>query len=609
MLDTTFFLMSKQRTILTQLDRFITRVPIRKMSESKDFESRLNEEIMMAKKVQENKHKKRKVTDKQLRDSNGFKLRINDSLSGKHKNNDPDYEVKIENNLRKIVPYYFTYKTFCKLRWRDRKLLDVFTNEFRDRSKDYYKEAIENGSVYLDDQPATIDSVIRNGQLITHKLHRHEPPVTSKPVKIVYQDDDIVVIDKPSGIPVHPTGRYRFNSVTKMLERELGYTVHPCNRLDKQTSGLMFLAKTPRGADEMGDQLKAREVSKQYIARVVGEFPVEEVTVDKPLKTLEPRVALNVVCEDDDPDGKHSKTVFKRISYDGETSIITCKPLTGRQHQIRVHLQYLGYPIANDPIYSNPHIWGPNLGKNREADYDRVIKELYEVGKTRPAQSWYYPNAQGESLGDEKCSLCKTDLYTDPNPEDLILWLHAYKYESNLYDENTGKKKWSYKTQFPDWALEPHKKYMELAIEQAKKCGPTTTAFNVGAVLVNGTEILATGYSRELPGNTHAEQCALEKYFTKIGKRNVPSGTVLYSTMEPCSLRLSGNQSCVQRVLMLNGNIQTVFFAVSEPETFVENNTAACLFDNANINYINIPGYEDECLKIAFSGHNEKENK
>ena len=601
--------MLRRQPILNKINTYITRLPIRKMSEPSNFEARLNEEIIIAKKIQEKKHKKRKVTDKKLRDSNGFKMRINDSLTKKKEKNDPDYKVKIENNLRKIEPYYFTYKTFCKLRWRDKKLLDVFTSEFRDRSKEYYKEAIENGSVYLDDQPATIDSVIRNGQLITHKLHRHEPPVTAKPVKIVYQDDDILVIDKPSGIPVHPTGRYRFNTVTKMLERELGCTVHPCNRLDKQTSGLMFLAKTPKGADKMGDQLKAREVSKQYIARVVGEFPVEEVTIDKPLKTLEPRVALNVVCEDNDPDGKHSKTIFKRISYDGKTSIITCKPLTGRQHQIRVHLQYLGYPIANDPIYSNPHIWGPNLGKNGEADYDHVIKELYEVGRTRAAQSWYYPNAHGESLKDEKCSLCKTDLFTDPDPEDLILWLHAYKYESNVHDETTGEKKWSYRTEFPDWALEPHKRYLESAIEEAKKCDPTTTAFSVGAVLVNGTEILETGHSRELPGNTHAEQCALEKYFTKIGKRDVPPGTILYTTMEPCSLRLSGNQPCVQRVLMLNGNIQTVFFAVSEPETFVENNTTASLLDNANINYIRIPGYEEECLKIAFKGHKEKEEK
>lgn len=601
--------MLKQRPPITNILRTLHKMSSKESTEPSNFDTRLNEEIKLAKQVQENKHKKRKVTDKQLRDSNGFKLRVNESLSGKHKQEDPDYEVKIENHLRKIQPYYFTYKTFCKLRWRDKNLLDVFTSEFRDRDKEYYKEAIESGSVFLDDKPATLDSVIRNGQLITHKLHRHEPPVNAKPVKVVYQNDDILVIDKPSGVPVHPTGRYRFNSITKMLEKDLGYTVHPCNRLDKQTSGLMFLAKTPKGADEMGDQLKAREVSKQYVARVVGEFPVEEITIEKPLKTLEPRVALNVVCAETDKEGKHAKTIFKRISFDGKTSIVICKPLTGRQHQIRVHLQYLGYPIANDPIYSNPHIWGPELGKGKQSDYDDIIKELYEIGKSKAAQSWYFPNAKGETLKEEKCSVCKTDLYTDPDPNDLILWLHAYKYESNIEDDATGKKKWSYRTEFPDWALEPHRMYMELAIKEADKCGPTTTAFSVGAVLVNGTEILEVGYSRELPGNTHAEQCALEKYFTKTGKKEVPPGTVIYTTMEPCSFRLSGNNPCVQRIMSLDGNIQTVFVGVLEPDTFVKNNTSLSLLENAGINYIQIPGYEDQCTIIAFKGHEEDMKK
>ncbi|CCK72542.1 uncharacterized protein KNAG_0K01770 [Huiozyma naganishii CBS 8797] len=570
-----------------------------------EFDQYLHEEVRQAKQTQENKLKKRKVnvTTKELRDSNGFRLRWNESNKLKQKQEDPDYDAVIENGLRKIKPYYFTYKTFCKERWRDRKLLDVFVSEFRDRDKKYYQRAIEEGSVFLDGKPANLDSVVKNGNLITHQLHRHEPSVTANPVKVVFQDDDILVIDKPSGIPVHPTGRYRFNSVTKMLQRDLGIAVHPCNRLDKQTSGLMFLAKTPKGADEIGDQLKAREVTKEYVARVVGEFPREEITVEKPLKTLEPRVSLNVVCQIDDENAKHAKTVFQRISYDGKTSIVKCKPLTGRQHQIRVHLQYLGHPIANDPIYSNPSIWGDALGARGEADFDDVITKLYEIGKTKSAQSWYFRDCKGEVQREEKCTDCGTDLYTDPDLNGLILWLHAYKYESSILDDETGKKKWSYRTSFPQWALDPHKKYMEFAIEEARKCGPTTTAFSVGAVLTNGTDVLEVGYSRELPGNTHAEQCALEKYFTKTGHRRVPPGTVLYTTMEPCSFRLSGNDPCVQRVLSLGGDIQTVFVGVMEPDTFVKNNTSLTLLENAGINYIQIPGYESECTKIAFHGH------
>lgn len=538
----------------------------------------------------------------ELRDEYGFKLKVQDVDSLMHKQIDPEYEVIIDGPLRRIVPYYFTYKTFCKLRWRNKRLLDIFTEEFRDRDKEYYRKTISNGSVYLNGSPATLETIVHNGDLIMHKIHRHEPAVSSRAIKIVYEDENILAIDKPSGIPVHPTGRFRFNTITKILEKQLGYPVHPCNRLDRLTSGLMFLAKTPKAADKMAEQMKAREVSKEYIARVVGEFPIDEIVVEEPIKTIEPKLGLNAVCSLDDEDAKVSKTIFKRISYDGETSIVKCKPFTGRTHQIRVHLQYLGYPIANDPIYSNPQIWGPGLGKGHNINYLEVIEKLNEIGKTAFAESWYHPSSQGEVLKNEKCSKCETELYTDPGPNDLDLWLHAYRYESTELDEH-DKKLWSYQTSFPEWALDPHHRYMNLAIKEAQKCEPTNKAFNVGAILVNGTEIISTGYSRELPGNTHAEECALEKYFQKTGNSIVPPGTILYTTMEPCSLRLSGYRSCTDRIIDMNCNIQTVFVGMIEPSTFVNKNIGESKLSQKNISYIVIPGYEDQARLIAFKGH------
>lgn len=549
------------------------------------------------------KSQKTKPKTNELRDENGFKLRVVEVNNKRNRQIDPEYEVVVDGPLRRITPYYFTYQTFCKLRWRDRNLFEVFCSEFRDRDQDYYKKTIAGGSVYLNDKPANLESVIRNGDCIKHKIHRHEPPVTSRPIKVVYEDENILVIDKPSGIPVHPTGRYRFNTITKILEKKLGRTVHPCNRLDRLTSGLMFMAKTPKGADDMADQLKAREVSKEYIARVVGEFPVGEVIIENPLRSLEPKLGLNVVCGMSDDGAKHAKTVFHRVSFDGETSIVKCKPLTGRTHQIRVHLQYLGHPIANDPIYSNLEVWGSNLGKYGKADYSQVIEKLNEIGRTKSAQSWFHRHSKGELLGNEKCPHCETSLFTDPGPNDLDLWLHAYFYESTELDPATSDRKWSYCTEFPDWALDPHRKYMELALEQAAKCEPTTTAFSVGAVLVNGTKVISTGYSRELPGNTHAEQCALAKYFSSTGLNELPEDTIIYTTMEPCSFRLSGNDPCVQRIIKMNKKIKTVFVGVLEPDTFVKNNSSRSILQKHGIDYIKIPGYEEKATELATKGH------
>lgn len=505
----------------------------------------------------------------------------------------------IDGPLRRVTPYYFTYLTYCKLRWRDRKLVDIFIEEFRDRDPEFYKKTIAEGKVLLNKKQSTIDSIVKNGDLISHRCHRHEPPVSSRPIKIVFEDKDVVAIDKPSGIPVHPTGRFRYNTITKILQHELGFTVHPCNRLDKLTLGLMFLGKTPKGAEFFVKQIRERTVRKEYIARVKGNFPNGTIVANQPLHTISPKHALNVV---DFENGKPAETEFQRLSYDPETdtSIVKCHPLTGRTHQIRVHLQYLGYPIANDPMYLSKYIWGEALGKGSKGADQDLIDRLDQIGKSRATSSWINPSEDGEVLKDDSCEECATPCYTDPGPNDLDLWLHAFKYEA-------ADLLWSYQTEYPDWAIDPIRKHMELAIEQARKCGETQTQYNVGAVLVLDGEVLETGYSRELPGNTHAEQCALEKYFIKMGKREIPPGTELFTTMEPCSYRLSGNMPCVDRIL--ETGIKTCFVAILEPETFVKNNTGREQLKNAGVEYIHIKGYEQECLDIATFGHDKINEK
>ena len=155
---------------------------------------------------------------------------------------------------------------------------------------------------------------------------------------------------------------------------------------------------------------------------------------------------------------------------------------------------------------------GVKFRENGEADLDQVMERLDLIGKSRAATSWIYPEGDGEVALDEICPITGLPLYSDPGSNDLDLWLHAYKYEAD-------DKSWSYKTEYPEWALEPSRKFMKMAIEEAEKCGETQTQFNVGCVLVHNGQVISTGHSRELPGNTHAEQCALEKYFRKmVGK-------------------------------------------------------------------------------------------
>ncbi|KAI1801962.1 cytidine deaminase-like protein [Daldinia bambusicola] len=156
-----------------------------------------------------------------------------------------------------------------------------------------------------------------------------------------------------------------------------------------------------------------------------------------------------------------------------------------------------------------------------------------------------------------------------------------------------------------------HRGYMKLALSLATKSPPKPTNYRVGAVIVDvaTNEILATGYTLELPGNTHAEQCCFEKLAAKY---NVAANRIdevllnqvaLYTTVEPCSQRLSGNLPCVDRILTIGNKIKTVYVGVHEPEKFVSDNSSKRKLQEANIEFVHVPGFEKEILEVATAGH------
>lgn len=332
--------------------------------------------------------------------------------------------------------------------------------------------------------------------------------MTSRDIGVIHEDDKMMVIDKPAGVPVHSAGRYHHNSIVEILRYQCRneWVPRPCNRLDRLTSGVMFMGKTAKGAEIMSDKLRQRSVQKEYVARVKGKFPDGVVACDQPIMQVSPKLGLNRVRAS----GKEAKTLFRRLAYypapsseslaengdlgaatlpallneeDGY-SVVHCLPLTGRTHQIRVHLQFLGHPISNDPIYSNRRVFGPELGKledSPERDAE-IIDRLSHMGKTELADTSSYrvhltttPNVpsdtdpsvveaimskeheaavaayhkrKGERLSGETCDVCGTDLYTDPGPHELGIFLHAV-----AYADHEGH--WKYQSKMPTWGLPP----------------------------------------------------------------------------------------------------------------------------------------------------------
>ncbi|TEB17869.1 hypothetical protein C9890_0494, partial [Perkinsus sp. BL_2016] len=186
-----------------------------------------------------------------------------------------------------------------------------------------------------------------------------ESPVPARVIDILYEDERILALHKPAGWPVHPCGGYGENSITQELKRlRPDITALPLHRLDRLTSGVLLFTKRADIAAELSAMLATgdeKKVKKIYIARVLGNFK-KAVTIQTFIKCVDPRVGVYATCDQStarDSQAKWSVTDFQPIIHMADETIVQCQPLTGRTHQIRVHLQHAGYPIVNDPCYGS----------------------------------------------------------------------------------------------------------------------------------------------------------------------------------------------------------------------------------------------------------------
>lgn len=176
----------------------------------------------------------------------------------------------------------------------------------------------------------------------------------------------------------------------------------------------------------------------------------------------------------------------------------------------------------------------------------------------------------------------------------------------------------------PEMSRELDLRFLRDALSEAKKSPPKPTNFRVGCVLVSyhdpqSPQVVSTGYTLELPGNTHAEQCALLKLATSHSKdeAGLPQvlssllNVTLYTTLEPCGKRLSGNDPCVQRIIATRqgnaqGGIRKVVFGAKEPGTFVQDSQSCRLLTEAGVDWEYLADLEEEILQVAMEGHESK---
>jgi 23S rRNA pseudouridine1911/1915/1917 synthase len=196
--------------------------------------------------------------------------------------------------------------------------------------------------------------IVRAGERIVLFRLRWDEPEAPRDVTVIYEDDAIVAVDKPAGLPVHPTARYLRNTLTAVLEeRYPKQVVHLCHRLDKETSGVIVAARSVELEVKLKAAFAGRDVKKRYLAIAHGAPREDSLVIDAPMALAGHEVGVLMAVTPVERGGLLSRTRVRVIERFGAFSLLECMPETGRQHQIRVHLAHIGTPIVGDKLYAH----------------------------------------------------------------------------------------------------------------------------------------------------------------------------------------------------------------------------------------------------------------
>ena len=265
--------------------------------------------------------------------------------------------------------------------------IDSYLATKLDISRSKIQKLIKEGKVLVNDKLISANYLVKlNDQIQVNDELNYEISVEPEniPLDIVYEDDDLLVINKASGMVVHPApGHYTNTLVNALLYRfniTSGDKMRPgiVHRLDKDTSGLMLVAKNEEAHEKLSKMIGNKEVERRYLAITTGVIKTDTGTIDAPIgRDQRNRLKMQVT----DVNAKEAITHFKVLKRYKANTLIECILETGRTHQIRVHLAYINYPIVNEPLYGkekNCTEFGQMLhSKSIRFNHPRTNKELY----------------------------------------------------------------------------------------------------------------------------------------------------------------------------------------------------------------------------------------
>ena len=244
---------------------------------------------------------------------------------------------------------------------KGKRLDSYIANKSEKITRTFAEKLIKNGEILVNNKKQKVAYKINEGDIITiEKQEAKDIKLKAQniPVDIIYEDDDIIVVNKPKGMVVHPANGNPdgtlVNAIMAICKDSLsgiGGEIRPgiVHRLDKDTSGLLIIAKNDEAHVNVSEQIKNHEVKKTYIALVRGIIKENEATIDMPIgRSTSDRKKMAV-----NKKGKNAITHIKVLKRYDKYTLVEVNIETGRTHQIRVHLSFIGYPIIGDTTYSN----------------------------------------------------------------------------------------------------------------------------------------------------------------------------------------------------------------------------------------------------------------
>ena len=236
--------------------------------------------------------------------------------------------------------------------------LDKAVADLTELSRSQANEAIKAGTILVNNQRKKARYAVKLGDVISYELPKEEVldyQPEDIPIEIVYEDSDVAVVNKPQGMVVHPSAGHTSGTLVNALLYHvkdlstINGVVRPgiVHRIDKDTSGLLMIAKNDKAHQALAQELKEKKSLRQYVAIVHGNLPNDRGVIEAPIgRSDKDRKKQAVTAK-----GKPALTRFQVLEHFGDFTLVELTLETGRTHQIRVHMAYIGHPIAGDPVY------------------------------------------------------------------------------------------------------------------------------------------------------------------------------------------------------------------------------------------------------------------